>query len=90
MGRRGLTGPDNAGTVLAMSKAALQIDAALLAEAKGAGVNAEDVAEAAIRAAITKLDTSVQDAKAAKWAKDSGEAMAAYNQRVQAQRDRDT
>ena len=69
-----------------MSKVGLQIDAALLAQAEAAGVDAAGVAEAAIRAAITGLDTSVADARAAKWAKDSGEAMAAYNQRVAAGR----
>jgi hypothetical protein len=69
-----------------MSKAALQIDAALLAEARAAGVKADEVAEAAIRAAIQRLDTSVEDARAAKWAKDSGEAMAAFNRRVAANR----
>lgn len=73
-----------------MSTAALRIDAELLAQAKAAGLNPEVLAEESLRAALKRLDTSVEDARAAKWAKDSGEAMAAYNRRVQAQRDRES
>ena len=71
-----------------MSNTALHIDAELLAKAKAAGIDPAAVAEDALRTALSRLDTRVEDARAAKWAKDSGEAMAAYNRRVQAQRDR--
>ena len=48
-----------------MGTSPLQIDAALLAQAEAAGVKAEEVAEAAIRAALRQLDTSAEDARAA-------------------------
>ena len=59
-----------------------KIDPDLLAQAQAGGVDVEAVIDAALRAAVGKLDTAVADAKAAKWAKDSADAMAEYRRRV--------
>lgn len=63
-----------------------KIDPDLLALCRQAGVPVDAVIDEALRTALAKLDTSAQDARAAKWAKDSGDAMAAYSRRVEAHR----
>ena len=60
------------------------IDPELLARCREAGVAVDGVIDEALRAALKKLDTRAEDARAAKWAKDSGDAMAEYNRRVEA------
>jgi len=65
-----------------MGKAELKIDADLLAEAQAAGVKADVVAEAAIRAAVSKADPAAAEARAAKWAEENAEAIADYNRRI--------
>jgi antitoxin CcdA len=65
-----------------MGKAELKIDAELLAQAEAAGVRADEVAEAAIRAAVSKADPAAAAARAAKWAEENAEAIADYNRRI--------
>lgn len=65
-----------------MGKAELRIDADLLAQAQAAGVKADLIAEAAIRAAVAKADPAAADAHAAKWAEENAEAIADYNRRI--------
>ncbi len=60
-----------------------RIDPELLALAQAGGVDVDAVIDAALRAAVGRLDTAVADAKAAKWAKDSADAMAEYRRRVE-------
>lgn len=65
-----------------------KIDPELLALCRTAGIPVDAVIEEALRAALKTLDTTARDARAAKWAKDSGDAMADYNRRVEASRKR--
>jgi antitoxin CcdA len=65
-----------------MGKAELKIDADLLAQAQAAGVPVEQVAEAALRAAIHKSDTASADQRAAQWAEENAEAIEDYNRRI--------
>lgn len=65
-----------------MGKAELKIDADLLAQAQAAGVKADVVAEAAIRAAVAKADPEAADARARQWAEENAEAIADYNRRI--------
>lgn len=65
-----------------MGKADLKVDAELLAQAHAAGVQADMVAETAIRAAIANANPEAADARAAKWAADNAEAIADYNRRI--------
>ena len=65
-----------------MGKAELKIDRDLLSEAQAAGVKIEEVAEAAIRGALSKADPAAADARAAKWAEENAEAIADYNRRI--------
>jgi post-segregation antitoxin (ccd killing protein) len=67
-----------------MAGDAPNIDPELLALCREAGVAVDAVIDQALRAALKTRDTSVEDARAAKWAKDSGDAMAEYNRRVEA------
>lgn len=60
----------------------LRIDADLLAQAEAAGVKAGEVAEAAIRAAVSRADPDAAAARAAKWAEENAEAIADYNRRI--------
>lgn len=60
----------------------LHIDKELLAQAQAVGVPAEQVAEAALRAAISKADPAAADARAAKWTEENAEAIADYNRRI--------
>lgn len=65
-----------------MGKADLSIDADLLAQADAAGVKANEIAEAAIRAALSRADTATADARAARWAEENAEAIDDYNRRI--------
>lgn len=65
-----------------MGKVELKIDADLLSQARAVGVKADVVAEAAIRAAVSKADPVAADARAAKWAEENAEAIADYNRRI--------
>lgn len=65
-----------------MGKAELRIDAELLAQAEAAGVKADEVAETAIRAAVSRADPEAAVARAAKWAEENAEAIADYNRRI--------
>ena len=65
-----------------MGKAELKIDRELLDQAKAAGVRVEEVAETAIRGALSKADPAAADARAAKWAEENAEAIADYNRRI--------
>jgi antitoxin CcdA len=65
-----------------MGKVELKIDADLLSQARAVGVEADVVAEAAIRAAVSKADPVAADARAAKWAEEDAEAIADYNRRI--------
>ena len=65
-----------------MGKAELKIDADLLAQAEAAGVRADEVAEAAIRAAVSKADPAAAAARAGQWAEENAEAIADYNRRI--------
>jgi|GEM_PF-1339962 antitoxin CcdA len=60
----------------------LHVDEALLAQATAVGLYVEGLAEQAIRAALAKADPSAADARAAKWARDNAEAIAAHRQRI--------
>lgn len=64
-----------------MGKAELKIDADLLAQAQAAGVPVEQVAEAALRAAIDKTDPAA-DQRAAQWAEENADAIEDYNRRI--------
>lgn len=71
--------------VVRMVMPAPNIDPELLAQCREGGISVDTVIEDALRAALKKqLDAGVADARAAKWAKDSGDAMAEYNRRVRA------
>jgi len=59
-----------------------KIDPVLLAQARAAGVEIDEVIETALRAALLKLDTANADARAAKWADENAEAIADYNRRI--------
>jgi antitoxin CcdA len=68
-----------------MGKAELkiQIDAALLDDARAAGVQIELVMEEAVRTALSsRTDSSAADARAARWAEENAEAIADYNRRI--------
>ena len=65
-----------------MGKAELKIDADLLAQAQAAGVAVEQVAEAALRAAIHEADAAGADLRAAQWAEENAEAIEDYNRRI--------
>ena len=67
-----------------MAVAAPKIDPELLARCREAGIPVDGVIDEALRTALRKLDTSAEDARAAKWKRDSGDAMAEYNRRVEA------
>lgn len=59
----------------------IEIDAELLARAQSAGVDAEAVAEAAVRGAVE----AVSDAeKARRWADENSEALKAQRERIDA------
>lgn len=81
-----------------MGKAELriEIDEALLAEARNAGVPVEAVVEAALRCAVgtnspgivaadarQKADLAGAEARARKWAEDNAEAIKAYGERIE-------
>ena len=59
-----------------------RIDSELLAQALEAGVAVDAVIDAALRAAICKLDIAGADARAAKWTEENAEAIADYNRRI--------
>jgi antitoxin CcdA len=65
-----------------MGKTELKIDRDLLVQAQAAGVKVEEVAEAAIRGALSKADPAAADARAAKWAEENAEGIADYNRRI--------
>jgi antitoxin CcdA len=65
-----------------MGKIELKIDAELLAQAAAAGVKADQVAEAAIRAAVSRADPIAAKAGATRWAEENAEAIADYNRRI--------
>ncbi len=60
----------------------LHVDEELLAQAQAAGVRVEQIAEAALRAALSKADPAGADARAAKWAEENAEAIEDYNRRI--------
>ena len=59
-----------------------RIDSELLAQALEAGVAVDAVIDAALRAAICKLDIAGAETRAAKWAEEDAEAIADYNRRI--------
>lgn len=59
-----------------------RIDSELLAQALEAGVAVDAVIDAALRAAICKLDIAGAEARAAKWTEENAEAIADYNRRI--------
>ncbi|MET0272402.1 MAG: type II toxin-antitoxin system CcdA family antitoxin [Phenylobacterium sp.] len=68
-----------------MGKAELkvEIDAALLDEARAAGVDLAGVTEAAVRSALrSQSDEAAADLRAAKWAEENADAIADYNRRI--------
>lgn len=81
-----------------MGKAELrvEIDEALLAEAKAAGLPLEPLVEAALRAAVRgeptgivaadarqKADSAGAEVRAKRWAEENAEAIKAYNERIE-------
>lgn len=65
-----------------MGKVELKIDDDLLAQAAAAGVRADEIAEAAIRAAVSRADPAAAAERAAKWAEENAEAISDYNRRI--------
>lgn len=66
-----------------MGKAELKIDADLLAEAQAAGVKVEQVAETALRIALSKAAREAEDERAAKWAAENAEAIEAHRAQIE-------
>ena len=66
-----------------MGKAELKIDADLLAQAQAAGVKVEQVAESALRVALSKAAREAEDARAAKWAEEKAEAIKAHRAQIE-------
>jgi antitoxin CcdA len=61
----------------------IHLDAELLAQAQDAGVSVERVAEAALRAALAKADSTTEEARAARWAAENAEAIKAHRARIE-------
>jgi antitoxin CcdA len=61
----------------------VHVDQELLAQARAAGLSVEQVAEAALRAAVAKADPAAVDARAAKWAAENAEAIKAHRARIE-------
>lgn len=66
-----------------MGKAELKIDADLLAQASAAGVKVEQVAESALRVALSKAARQAEDTRAAQWATDNAEAIQAHREQIE-------
>jgi post-segregation antitoxin (ccd killing protein) len=66
-----------------MGKVELNIDAALLAKAEAAGLSAERIAEAAIRNAVDRANQQEQSSRAAQWAEENAEAIAAHQAQIE-------
>lgn len=66
-----------------MGKAELKIDADLLAQAQAAGFKAEQVAESALRVALSKAAREAADAHAAKWAEENADAIKAHQEQIE-------
>jgi antitoxin CcdA len=60
----------------------LHVDEALLAAAQAAGVSAEQVAERALRLAVSKADPAGAEARAQRWAEENADAIEDYNRRI--------
>jgi len=61
----------------------LHVDEELLAQAQAAGVRAEQIAEAALRVALSKADTAAADVRAARWAEENADAIRAHRERIE-------
>jgi antitoxin CcdA len=67
-----------------MGKAELKIDADLLAQASAAGVKVEQVAESALRVALSKAARPAEELQATKWAEENAEAIRAHEAQIEA------
>jgi antitoxin CcdA len=65
-----------------MGKVELNIDETLLAQAQAIGLSPERIAEAAIREAIERTSEAAQADRAARWATDNAEAIAAHEAQI--------